>query len=117
VERQAAKVHAGEMDLSPSEAFGQAARKIREERGLTQEKAALDGGIDRSYLGHVERGKKNATLPTIWKMAEALGVPPSVIFLRAEKLLNGKAHRGQKDSALPNYNVLCTDSSVVERGT
>jgi transcriptional regulator with XRE-family HTH domain len=49
--------------------------------------AALDGDIDRAYLGHIERATKNATLPTIWKMAKALGVQPSTIFVRAERLL------------------------------
>jgi transcriptional regulator with XRE-family HTH domain len=75
------------MALSPSQAFGQAAREIRKERGLSQEQAALDGGIDRAYLGHVERATKNATLPTIWKMATALGVPVSDLFIRAERIL------------------------------
>jgi transcriptional regulator with XRE-family HTH domain len=75
------------MALSPSQAFGQAARKIREERGITQEKAALDGKIDRAYYGHIERATKSATLRTVWKMAAALGVPPSTIFARAERLL------------------------------
>jgi transcriptional regulator with XRE-family HTH domain len=75
------------MALSPSQAFGQAAREIRKERGLSQEQAALDGGIDRAYLGHIERASKSATIRTVWKMAAALGVPPSAIFARAERLL------------------------------
>lgn len=75
------------MVLSPSQAFGHAAREIRKERGITQEKAALDGKIDRAYYGHIERATKNATLPTIWKMAAALGVPPSALFTRAEQIL------------------------------
>jgi transcriptional regulator with XRE-family HTH domain len=75
------------MALSPSQAFGQAAREIRKERGLSQEQAALDGGIDRAYYGHIERATKNATLHTIWKMAAALGVPPSALFSRAEQIL------------------------------
>jgi transcriptional regulator with XRE-family HTH domain len=82
------------MVLSPSQAFGQAAREIRKERGLSQEQAALDGGIDRAYYGHIERATKSATLRTIWKMAEALGVPPSALFTRAEQILekqDGKA--------------------------
>lgn len=81
------------MALSPSEAFGQAAREIRKERGLSQEQAALDGGIDRAYLGHIERATKNATLPTIFKLARALGVRPSVIFARAETLIGGAEKR------------------------
>lgn len=76
------------MALSPSQAFGQAVREIRKERGLSQEQAALDGGIDRAYYGHIERASKSATLRTIWKMAAALGVPPSALFMRAEQILD-----------------------------
>jgi transcriptional regulator with XRE-family HTH domain len=78
------------MALSPSQAFGQAAREIRKERGLSQEQAALDGEIDRAYYGHIERASKSATLRTIWKMAAALGVPPSVLFARAEQILEAQ---------------------------
>jgi transcriptional regulator with XRE-family HTH domain len=78
------------MALSPSQAFGQAAREIRNERGLSQEQAALDGGIDRAYLGHIERASKSATIRTIWKLSAALGVPPSAIFARAEQLLDAQ---------------------------
>jgi DNA-binding XRE family transcriptional regulator len=56
-------------DHLPSKAFGLAAREIRKERKLSQEQAALNGKIDRAYYGHIERATKNATLPTIWKMA------------------------------------------------
>jgi transcriptional regulator with XRE-family HTH domain len=82
------------MALSPTQAFGLAARELRKERGLSQEAAALNGGIDRAYLGHVERATKNATVPTIWKMAAALGTEPSAIFARAERLLGEKATNG-----------------------
>ena len=78
------------MVLSPSQAFGQAVREIRRERGLSQEQAALDGGIDRAYYGHIERATKNATIPTVWRMATALQVQPSVIFRRAEQLLEAE---------------------------
>jgi transcriptional regulator with XRE-family HTH domain len=74
-------------DHPPSKAFGLAAREIRKERKLSQEQAALDGDIDRAYYGHIERATKSATLRTIWKMAAALGVPPSAIFTRAEQIL------------------------------
>lgn len=74
-------------DHPPSRAFGLAAREIRKERKLSQEQAALNGKIDRAYYGHIERASKNATLPTIWKMANALGVPPSALFTRAERIL------------------------------
>jgi transcriptional regulator with XRE-family HTH domain len=87
------------MVLSPSQAFGQAAREIRKERGLSQEQAALDGGIDRAYYGHIERASKSATLRTIWRMADALGVSPSVLFARAEQILEAQSHPPGSDSA------------------
>jgi transcriptional regulator with XRE-family HTH domain len=88
------------MALSPSQAFGQAAREIRKERGLSQEQAALDGGIDRAYYGHIERASKSATLRTIWRMAAALGVSPSVLFARAEQILEAqKTHPPGSDPA------------------
>lgn len=81
------------MALSPSEAFGQAARQIRKERKLSQEQAALNSEIDRAYYGHIERATKNATIPTVWKMAAALGVPPSALFMRAEQILEAARRR------------------------
>jgi transcriptional regulator with XRE-family HTH domain len=67
-------------------AFGEAVRQVRAERGLSQEQAALDGSIDRSYLGVVERGERSPSLTTIWKIADVLGVPPSELLRRAEKI-------------------------------
>lgn len=75
------------MALQPPEAFGLAAREIRREKHLTQEQAALSAGIDRAFYGHIERATKSATLNTVWKVADALGVPPSALFARAERLL------------------------------
>jgi transcriptional regulator with XRE-family HTH domain len=75
------------MALTPTQAFGQAARELRKERGLSQEQAALDGDIDRAYLGHIERATKSATIRTVWKLSASLGVPPSAIFARAERIL------------------------------
>jgi transcriptional regulator with XRE-family HTH domain len=76
------------MTLTPSEAFGRATRQIRLERGLSQEKVALQSGIDRAYYGHVERASKSPTLTTVWKVAAALEVPPSQLLQRAEQLLS-----------------------------
>ncbi len=75
------------MALSPSQAFGLAAREIRREQGLSQEQAALKAGIDRAFYGHIERATKSATLNTVWKVAEALSVPTATLFVRAEQLL------------------------------
>lgn len=67
-------------------AFGAAIREVRKEKGLSQERLALDSGIDRAYVGGVERGERNASLTNIFKLADALGVKPSELHARAEKM-------------------------------
>jgi transcriptional regulator with XRE-family HTH domain len=74
--------------MDPSEAFGKALREVRSEKGLSQEAAAQACDLDRAYYGALERAVKSPTLKTIWKIADALDVPPSELLVRAEKLLN-----------------------------
>lgn len=76
------------MALSRSQAFGEALRQIRTERGLSQEAAALACGIDRAYFGHLERATKTPTLKTVWRIADAFETQPSYLLVRAERLLN-----------------------------
>lgn len=56
-------------------AFGDKVRQIRKEKGLSQEALADLAGIDRSYMGHLERGDQNITLTKIYQIADALEVP------------------------------------------
>lgn len=44
----------------------------RKALNLSQEKLALTCGIDRSYMGRVERGEMNLTITKLYKIAEAL---------------------------------------------
>lgn len=53
---------------------GKNVRRLRETRGLTQEKLAVDADIDLTYLGGIERGKRNPSLLVMVRIAEALGV-------------------------------------------
>ncbi len=50
-------------------------------RGWSQEEFALHAGLDRSYLGSVERGERNISLENISVLATALGVPAAELFL------------------------------------
>jgi transcriptional regulator with XRE-family HTH domain len=61
-------------------AFGERIRTIRKEKGLSQEALAALADIDRSYMGHIERGEKNITLTKIHQIAKALEIRPSVLF-------------------------------------
>ena len=50
-------------------------RRLRVAQGLSQERLALAAGIDRAYVGRVERGSENVTITTLEAMAKALTVP------------------------------------------
>lgn len=54
------------------EAFGQNLRAIRKSKGFSQERLAHEAGVDRSYLGKVERGEVNITIEKIYLLAEQL---------------------------------------------
>ena len=60
--------------------FGRNIRRIRKERQLSQEGLAAVAGIDRGYMGHVERGEKNITIVNVFRIADALGVKPGELF-------------------------------------
>ena len=61
-------------------AFGQTIRKIRKEKGLSQEAFADLAGLDRSYMGCIERGEKNVTLTKIFQLTDALKTTPVEVF-------------------------------------
>ncbi|WP_018599368.1 helix-turn-helix domain-containing protein [Mycobacterium sp. 155] len=64
--------------------FGQRVAARRHELGLSQEKAAEIIGVHWTYLGQVERGRRNVTLHNILKIAGGLGID-------AGELLSGLA--------------------------
>ena len=66
-------------------AFGETVRRLRLERGLSQETLALYAEIDRSYMGGIERGESNVTLMVVARIAAALKVRASEL-LRAARL-------------------------------
>lgn len=60
--------------------FGNNLRAVREARALTQEALAARAGLDRSYVGGVERGERNPTLTAISRLAQALSTSPASLF-------------------------------------
>lgn len=60
--------------------FGSRIRKIRESRGLSQEKLAFMAGFHRTYIGGIERGERNPTLLSVKKIADALKVELTSLF-------------------------------------
>lgn len=59
--------------------FARNLRKVRAERGLSQEKLADFAGLHRTYVGSVERGERNISIDNMEKFARALDVALSVL--------------------------------------
>jgi len=70
-----------------SQVFGQVLREQRAARGLSQEELALAADVDRTFVSQMERGIRQPTVTTLWKLAHALGIQPTTLVGRMEKLL------------------------------
>ncbi len=55
-------------------------RRIRVERGLSQEQFADVLGVHRTYMGGVERGERNLTLKSLERLADHLGIDPRTLL-------------------------------------
>jgi len=62
------------------EKFGKLVRHMRVECGWSQEELASRAGLDRTYIGGVERGERNVSLLNIVKIAVALKVKPKTLL-------------------------------------
>ncbi len=54
--------------------FGRRIRQLRKAQGWSQEDLAFECGLDRTYVGGIERGERNVALRNIKRLATALGV-------------------------------------------
>lgn len=61
------------------------------ERGLTQEQLAFEAALDLTYVGGIERGKRNPSLLVLVRIAEALQV--DLIHLIDGPLTRDSAHK------------------------
>jgi len=64
--------------------IGEFIRRTRKVRGLSQELLAVDAGVDRSYMGGIERGEHNLTVMTLIRIAAALDCKVSVLLGTAD---------------------------------
>ena len=55
-------------------------RKMRKQKGLTQEKLAEFADLDRTHIGLIECGQRNVTIRSIEKIAKALEVPAYILL-------------------------------------
>lgn len=62
------------MDLART--FGRNLRQIRLAQGVTLEALSTDVGLSYSYIGEIERGRRNPTLKVVERIAKTLKVDP-----------------------------------------
>jgi len=60
--------------------FGERLREIRTEQNLSQERLAELAGLDRNYIGQIERAERNVALVNIIRIAKALEIEPQSLF-------------------------------------
>ncbi len=68
----------------PQPALGRAIRRLRKERGLSQEELGHQAEIHPTWISHIESGRANPAWGTMRRLAAVLGVQVSDIALRSE---------------------------------
>lgn len=72
------------------EAFGKILRNKRKSAGLSQERLAFMCGLDRTYIGLLERGQRQPSLTTIFVISEKLNIYPSQMIAELEEVTKYK---------------------------
>lgn len=75
----------------PLEVFGAGVRAERKARGYSQEAFADHIGIDRSYMGGVERGERNLSLTNVMRILTGLEMRPSEFFAYLDPLIGTRS--------------------------
>lgn len=67
--------------------FGEILKELRKDRSISQEKLAEYSELDRTYISLLERGLRQPTLTTIFKISKVLDLPPSELIKKVEAKL------------------------------
>ena len=70
---------------------GQVIRRLRLERGMSQEVLSGLAAISRSHLAEIESGKDNANVETLWRIAHALEIRLSELIRQVENEIERRA--------------------------
>jgi transcriptional regulator with XRE-family HTH domain len=62
------------------EIVGERIAHLRKEKKISQQKFSYEANIERTYLTHIEKGRKNISLSTLEKIMIALEITPEAFF-------------------------------------
>ncbi|MGA2330117.1 MAG: helix-turn-helix transcriptional regulator [Bryobacteraceae bacterium] len=65
--------------------IGNNVRHLRKKLGLSQEELGDTAGLDRTYIGGIERGERNVSALNIAKLAKALKVKPERLLVEKQE--------------------------------
>ncbi len=74
--------------------FANVLRRLRLEKGFSQEALAFEAGIHRTYVSQLERGLKSPSLKTIQKIAIVLNITLSKLMALVENEMNAELSSG-----------------------
>lgn len=63
-----------------SKKVGENIRKIRKQKGVSQENLAYEAGLYRTYVGHLENGRYSPSAYILYRIAKVLKVDASEFF-------------------------------------
>ena len=93
--------------------LGQILRQLRQERGWSLDKAAMECGVSKAMLGQIERGASSPTVATLWKIATGFRVSLSHFFERQvvsnDPVLFNPSYRGPQ----PGQQQTLADGVVI----
>lgn len=74
-----------------SKVLGLNIRAMRKERKISQDAFALQCGLDRSYMGRIERGEVNITVEKLYQIAQTLDCEPAELLPSLRQVVTGPA--------------------------
>ena len=66
--------------MNIKEKFGKNLKRLRTEKGISQENLAFLADLDRTYIPSIEKGERNVSITVVEKLANALNVDISEFF-------------------------------------
>ena len=102
--------------------YAKLGRRVRQHRVLnqmTQERLAELAGVSTSFIGHIERGEKKASIETIVALCNALSVPPTVLLQDSltEEVLRSQLNLDrEKENLIQNMFQMFREYTEKENG-